>query len=265
MKKMEKKYIPLAEFFQNSTQNGITLSYDAIENIMGQELPNAAYLNLSWWKKTKPPLTHYLAWLNAEYSVIDVKLGRTVTFSKLQQNASNFNIDEEQKYTYIIRSMESDDARAFINLQEQIFSECNHEYFGADEQHLTVQHVRKMLGEWRKTKKSNVLLCLLNGQFAGYLAISGNAASRISHVASIRLGVPKQYQGLGVGTALLNHAEKWCENHGISKLEAQIALHNEQTKHLFEKQQFACEGTRKGAFLLEDQLVDELSYGKSLN
>ena len=40
--KMEKKYIPLAEFFQNSTQPEVTLTYEAIENIMGQELPNAA-------------------------------------------------------------------------------------------------------------------------------------------------------------------------------------------------------------------------------
>ena len=31
--KMEKKYIPLAEFFQNSTQSEITLTYEAIENI----------------------------------------------------------------------------------------------------------------------------------------------------------------------------------------------------------------------------------------
>ena len=29
--KMEKKYIPLAEFFQNSTQPEITLTYEAIE------------------------------------------------------------------------------------------------------------------------------------------------------------------------------------------------------------------------------------------
>ena len=49
-KKMEKKYIPLAEFFQNAKQNELTLTYQELENIMGQELPNAAYLNLSWWK-----------------------------------------------------------------------------------------------------------------------------------------------------------------------------------------------------------------------
>ena len=143
--KMEKKYIPLAEFFHNSTQAEITLTYEAIENIMGQELPNAAYLNLSWWKKTKPPLTHYLSWHNADYNVIDVKLGRSITFSRLQNKESVDEIEGSNKHTYIIRSIEMDDARSFINLQETIFSECDFEYFSANEQNLTVQQVRKCM------------------------------------------------------------------------------------------------------------------------
>ena len=53
-KKMEKKYIPLANYFEVALQQEITLSFSELENIMGQALPNAAYLNRSWWKKTKP-------------------------------------------------------------------------------------------------------------------------------------------------------------------------------------------------------------------
>ena len=88
-KKLEKKYVPLAQFFQNSSKIEITLTFEMIENIMGQSLPNAAYLNASWWKKTKPPLTHYFAWLNSEYYVVDVRLGHSITFSKLKQTADN--------------------------------------------------------------------------------------------------------------------------------------------------------------------------------
>ena len=51
VKKLEKKYIPLATFFAEASQNEVTLTYTAIENIVGQQLPNAAYLNSSWWKK----------------------------------------------------------------------------------------------------------------------------------------------------------------------------------------------------------------------
>ena len=47
VKKMEKKYIPLESFFAEVSQNEVTLTYTAIENIVGQPLPNAAYLNNS--------------------------------------------------------------------------------------------------------------------------------------------------------------------------------------------------------------------------
>ena len=104
---MEKKYIPLAAFFQKCNETNVTLTFEALENIMGQELPNAAYLNASWWKKTKPPLTHYLSWAEADYNVIDVKLGRSITFSKTQQNGSNETDGSNlAKHTFIIRQVE---------------------------------------------------------------------------------------------------------------------------------------------------------------
>jgi RimJ/RimL family protein N-acetyltransferase len=263
-KKMEKKYIPLAEFFQNSTQSEMTLTYEAIENIMGQELPNAAYLNLSWWKKTKPPLSHYLSWVNANYNVIDVKLGRSVTFSRLTDSENDGESQGNNSHTYIIRPIESDDARAFINLQEAVFKECDFEYFDCNEQNLTVQQVRKILAEWRKTKTSNILLCIVNGEFAGYAIIKGNASSRTKHVASLRLGVIESYQNIGIGTSLLNQAEAWCQQHQIERLEVQIVTFNEKAKSLFEKNGYVCEGTRRGSFKLENEAYDELYYSKFL-
>ena len=263
-KKMEKKYIPLAEFFQNSTQPEMTLTYEAIENIMGQELPNAAYLNLSWWKKTKPPLSHYLSWVNANYNVIDVKLGRSVTFSRLSNNGDEDEVHNSNSHTYIIRPIESDDARAFINLQETVFSECEYEYFDFNEQNLTVQQVRKSLAEWRKTKTSNILLCIVNGEFAGYALIAGNVSSRTRHVASLRIGVMEAFQNIGIGTSLLSQSEKWCREHQMSRLEVQIVSINEKAKSLFEKNGYACEGTRKGSFKYGDEFLDELYYSKFL-
>ena len=263
--KMEKKYIPLAEFFQNSTQPEITLTYEAIENIMGQELPNAAYLNLSWWKKTKPPLTHYLSWHEAGYNVVDVKLGRSITFSRLQNKEGGDEVEGSNKHTYIIRSIETDDARSFINLQECIFNECDFEYFQANEQNLTVQQIRKCMTEWRKVKTSNILLCIVNGEFAGYALIKGNNSSRTKHVAALRIGVVEAFQSIGIGSALLNQAEQWCLSHQIERLEASILAHNEKAKSLFEKHNYTCEGVRKSSFKLHDELFDELYYSKFLN
>ena len=56
-KNSESKYIPLAAFFKQSTTQEITLTYVEIEAIIGQVLPNAAYLSSSWWKENKAPCT----------------------------------------------------------------------------------------------------------------------------------------------------------------------------------------------------------------
>ena len=261
-KKMEKKYIPLAEFFQNAKQNELTLTYQELENIMGQELPNAAYLNLSWWKKTKPPLTHYLSWTNAEYHVIDVKLGRTVTFSSLQPKEPTIEQVDSQKNTFIIRAIETDDARSFINLQEDIFGQSTFDYYGQNEQGLTVQQIRKIMAEWRKQKNCTFLLCIFNGQFAGYAMVKGNVATRTQHVAQLRIGVKEQFEGHGIGTALLTQCEIWAKEHGIARLEANVMSHNEKALALFKKLNYSVEGTRQQAVKIDNGFIDELYHGK---
>ena len=214
MKKMEKKYIPLAQFFETCTDNTFTLTYDEIQNIMGHELPNAAFLNSSWWKKTKAPSTHYFAWTNSNYQVIHVHLGLSVTFSCSQQED---NLSEKPKNTFIIRPIETNDARGFINLQEEILAQTDFGYFTPNEQGLTVQQVRKNIADWRKQKTSTVLICVYNGQFAGYAQLSGNDASKIKHIATVRIAVLEQFQKQGLATALLKESEKWARANQIAK------------------------------------------------
>ena len=79
----ENKYIPLATFFKQSTAKEITLTYNEIEAIIGQALPNAAYLSSSWWKKTKPPALHFFAWMDSGYSVKSVEIGKCIHFHSI--------------------------------------------------------------------------------------------------------------------------------------------------------------------------------------
>lgn len=263
-KKMEKKYIPLATFFQSATQNEVTLTFESLENIMGQALPNAAYLNMSWWKKTKPPLTHFLAWTNADYYVVDVKLGSSITFSRL--NPFEHSEADEHKSTnaFVIRSIETEDARPYINLLEEIYNETDYLPYASETRQLTVQGVRKMMGEWRKAKNSTVLLCIFNGQFAGYLALTGDNASRRQHVAHIEIGVKKSFKKQGVATSLLQTAEQWALDRNITRLELSVCSQNEASAQFFAKHNFIVEGTRHQSMFINDTFVDELFMSKLL-
>lgn len=259
-KKIEKKYIPLADFFQKSTQASFVLTYEAVENIMGQQLPNAAYLNSSWWKKVKPHATHHLCWTSADYHVIDIKLGQSITFSKINVNdIADLNSTQQ---TYIIRGIETDDARNFINLQEELFAESPFHYYGPDEQQLTVQQVKKMMTAWRKDHHATVLLCILNGAFTGYAYIKRQKQTRTKHVAQIRLAVKKQFTNKGIGSALLTQAEIWAKKQQVERLEAVITKNNEQAIALFENMNYLQDGVRKQAIKLNEEYLDELYYSK---
>jgi len=263
---MEKKYIPLANFFEVALQREITLSFGELENIMGQALPNAAYLNKSWWKKTKPPLTHYLSWTNAGYYVIDVKLGTSVTFSRTQMKTTTNSISEndENPSAYIIRAIEASDARSFIHLQEEVFQQTDFMYNVQNELDLTVQQLRKNLTYWKQLKNRTILLCVLNGIFAGYAVIHGYKHSKAKHVASVRLAVKEEHQRKGIGSELMKAVESWSTQRGISRLELSVMEHNGVALDLFKKLGFQQEGIRQNAIKLNDNYINEYSLSKIL-
>lgn len=263
-KTMEKKYIPLASFFQITTHNEITLSFNALENIIGQSLPNAAYLNTSWWKKTKPPLSHYLSWTNSGFYVVDVKLGASVTFYRNHTRTSSNQVSENNKNpsSYIIRSIEASDAKAFINLQEEIFQESEFMYNTPNELELTVQQLRKDLSSWRKMKNRTILICILEGEFAGYAIIHGYKPSKIKHIASIHLAVKAEHHRQGIGQTLMEEVENWSKERAITRLEVSVMTHNVSALRLFEKMGFQHEGKRLQSVMLNNLFIDEYTLSK---
>ena len=110
---MEKKYIPLAAFFESASAEELTLTYNEIENILGQQLPNAAYLNASWWRKKKAPFSHFEAWLSSGYYVQKVRIGSNITFSRHSNELHNPNVSAS-KDVVIIREIELNDAKTLI-------------------------------------------------------------------------------------------------------------------------------------------------------
>ena len=261
---MEKKYIPLASFFAEASQNEITLTYTEIENIVGQQLPNAAYLNSSWWKKTKPPATHFLSWLDSEYTVKEIDLGRSVKFTKEFDEFDVGTSSTKPDNILIIRPVDVDDARSIINLHQDIDAESNFMLFGKDERKMTVQSIRKQIGEWKKTEKSGMFVGILNGHFAGFLLLLAGPSPRASHRASIVVGVRQAFSGKTVGTSLMNKAESWAQEVGITRIELTVVEENERAISLYKKLGYKIEGTRTKSLLIHDQYVNELYMAKNV-
>ncbi|WP_019414831.1 GNAT family N-acetyltransferase [Paenisporosarcina sp. TG20] len=264
--RLEKKYIPLATYFAESSRNEVTLTYTSIENIIGQQLPNAAYLNNSWWRKTKSPASHFLAWTESDFTIKQLELGQSVTFMK---NTDQYELDQTSsnntEYILVIRPIDLDDARAFINLQQSIDAESSYMLFGKDERKLSVQSIRKQIGEWKKLNTSQVFIGLVNGQYAGFLTLNSGPAPRASHRASLRIGVRKAYYGKNVGMSLMKEAESFAQKVGISRLELKVVEQNEHAFSLCKNMGYSVEGTRQNALFINSEYFDELYMGKNIS
>lgn len=82
------KYYPLYLHLRQGDQDEVTLSFAAIEEILGAQLPASARAHRSWWSnRSRPPFAQSGAWMEAGYHVVDVDLAaRQVTFSRPERS-----------------------------------------------------------------------------------------------------------------------------------------------------------------------------------
>ena len=77
------KYEPLAVHLRRSGQATVSMTFHAIERIVGTKLPPSAYKYRAWWSNnpTNSVITH--AWLDAGYKTANVDMpGRKLVFRK---------------------------------------------------------------------------------------------------------------------------------------------------------------------------------------
>lgn len=261
--KIENKYIPLANYLEASKEDVIKLSFSEIETIIGQKLPNAAYLNRSWWKKIKPPLQHFLAWTQNNYFVSNVQPGYYVQFEKPQFELGQ-RTSSTDSCTYIIRPAELDDAKNLAVLLQNLKEENTS--FHYDYLHTTgsSQSLRKKISSWNSKGVGKIYVAIVNGHIEGLIQIVGNMTPNLQHRAEISLGIRKEFEQYNIDTALLESAKGWAEKRMISRLELAVLKSNEFAIQRFENFGFSIEGVRKNALCINKQFYDELYMGKIL-
>lgn len=260
---IEKKYIPLANYFQASKEGILKLSFEEIETIVGQKLPNTAYLNKSWWKKTKPPLQHFLAWTNNDYFVSKVQPGYYVQFEKPQYQSSNFtDADGKTPYTYIIRPAELDDARILIKLLQKLRETKSELHYDLIQIPDTPTAFRKRIAAWNAKGLGQIFVAIIDGHVQGFVQVVRNSSCNLQHRAEISLAVSAEYTNQDIDFSLLEAAQKWATTHKISRLELSLLETNNCAIERYKKFGFSIEGIRRNALFIENIFYDELYMGK---
>lgn len=115
---------------------------------------------------------------------------------------------------------------------------------------------------WRKRLEFNdehfIFVACVNEQVVGSIGLHTNPLRpRRKHVASIGMGVRDDWQGKGVGTAMMqavtDMADKWLN---ILRIELEVYTDNDPAIRLYKKFGFEIEGTLKQHAFREGQYVD---------
>lgn len=112
-------------------------------------------------------------------------------------------------------------------------------------------------GFWKSKDPGAVeLLCEVDGRVAGHLGIVTFAAARRKHVATFGIAVHPDFQGRGVGNALMTEMLRLTDDWmNVVRVELQVASDNERAIALYRKHGFVVEGEarfdnfRRGAYV----------------
>jgi putative acetyltransferase len=121
---------------------------------------------------------------------------------------------------------------------------------------------RKRLAEPRDG--SYVLVACVDGEVIGHLHLETFPHSpRRKHVGHIGMGVHDQWQGKGVGTALMEAAVHFADNWlNLSRLELSVFIDNQPGINLYQKFGFEIEGCSKHFAFRNGQYVDVYFMGR---
>jgi putative acetyltransferase len=156
-----------------------------------------------------------------------------------------------------IRAREPDDAEAITEILN-----CPSVYAG------TLQLPLRSLAERRARMDQPAadvhhLVAELDGRVVGSLSVHVEANPRRRHCGGIGMAVHEDFQGQGVGTALLAAALDLADNWlGLRRLELTVYTDNAPAVHLYEKLGFVIEGTARQFALRHGQYVDALSMAR---
>lgn len=125
------------------------------------------------------------------------------------------------------------------------------------ERTITPASLEKFMEAMNSKSKSGFFVARDNDEIIGYMMVQNEKSNRVSHRASIAVGVHSDSRGKGVGTALFEHVISWAKEVGLHRLELTVIATNERAVHLYKKMGFEIEGVKKDSLCVGSHYIDE--------
>jgi len=147
------------------------------------------------------------------------------------------------------------DAAGLVALAQEVGGEPEGWLISMDEWRSAADE-RRYLRATRRTPHAAVFVAQAPEGLVGRLSVARDPHPASFHVADLGLMVAASHRRHGIGRALLEAAENWAREVGVTKLELHVFPHNEPARALYEDFGFVQEGYRRGHYRRGGELVD---------
>ena len=111
--------------------------------------------------------------------------------------------------------------------------------------------------------QDRILVAVADGEVVGNLGLHPQTNVRRAHVASIGMAVRDDWQGKGIGKALLRSAVDLADNWlGLIRLELTVWTDNTAAQRLYASEGFVTEGTHRAYALRHGSYTDALAMAR---
>lgn len=162
----------------------------------------------------------------------------------------------------VIREAGWRDFGALLRLQRQIVRESEHlaATGGERKDPILFAFIKAVI----QRKRVHTLLALAGREPVGYITIVFGKFRKVGETAYIVIGVRASFQGQGIGTSLMNEAEKFARSRNMHRMELEVFENNQGAVRLYEKLGYQIEGRRREAVKTSDGYSDIIWMGKLL-
>lgn len=162
--------------------------------------------------------------------------------------------------TFLIRQPRVEDAERLIEYSRLVFASTDQLLTTLEEYTITPANEKMWISGMVENPDNYVVLAEIENTIIGFLFFVGNTKSKTSHTGEFGVNVHPDFQGLGVGRALVEQMLAWATSHQkIEKVYLTVFASNVKAIKLYQSLGFVEEGRYiKGARQLNGAYVDIL-------
>jgi RimJ/RimL family protein N-acetyltransferase len=114
------------------------------------------------------------------------------------------------------------------------------------------------ISEMIRAAEHLVLVAEADGEVVGNILVSVDRGVSTEHIGTLSITIADEWRDVGIGTVLVETAQRWAREHGLRKLSLGVFPENERAIAVYTKRGFVREGLRRQQYRSGHAFRDEV-------